>query len=389
MFNNIGFFAKRRGNGGPGGTSPSPVRTVTVTPVVNSANVVTFNITSNMIGGEPILKYDFTGLSGNIFLDPIQGNVQLDANGSATITRNLNTSLASIPNQTFKMNIYSQANVLFGNSSNVEIRNVSSTQFSGGTTNPVDGYMYQYYTTASRNVFTITKTASTNPWETNQNVTVEVVGGGGAGQGVASGGGGGTGGGVASGNVNITTIATSTNALVGVGGLANDANLTLRNGSGSLAFGISASGGQSGNTTVVSKSVNYMTLFGYYGGRGLGGTTVSGAPIIYDNTPPNFSVIGGSGGAGTSSIIDGAYIGGGGGGGARVSGTVDPPQTYTAIGGTGSSGGGNGGTPLGGTNGAANTGGGGGGGGAANGGSGRIALKYPYRGLNYAIFMPN
>lgn len=395
MFNNTGFITRKRGLGAQGGLAPQPSRSITITPVVANATAVVFNITSNMVDGQPILKFDFTGLDGNVFLDPIAGNIQLDANGSATITKNLNTSI-SISNQFFALNLRSQSNVFFAKSSNVEIRNVRSDSFSGGTTTTSGGIRYQYYT--STGSFNIVKTPRTDPWIANSILQLEIVGGGGAGAGtnVTPGGGGGQGGQVVTANINIDTIATTTSAIVGAGGLANQPTQAVGAGNATVAFGYTASGGFYGNSTSVFNNVNYMTLRGYYGGNGLDGAVPSTPPVfgMIPGVIPNFYVIGGEGGAGVTSIIDGTGIGGGGGGAARLQGTPDQISTYSSYGGAGRDGGGNGSGGFGQSGGAGtpNTGGGGGGSvflEAGPGGSGRIAFKYPYKGANYAVFMPN
>lgn len=207
-----------------------------------------------------------------------------------------------------------------------------------------------------------------------------IVGGGGLGGGSLGGGGGG--GGVLTGT---ETIGSGTYAVtVGAGGTTGtpaggdsawNTHTAIGGGRGAADPSTNAGSGGSGGGGAFGKSPGAGTSgqgnsggagfsFGAGAGGGGGGASAPGGAASANVS----GTVGGNGGAGVSSSIDGTlryYGGGGGGNGSASSGT----------GGQGGGGnGGAGGNP--GTAGAANTGGGGGGGGTYAGGSGKVVVRY-------------
>lgn len=403
-FNDVGFFAKRKGLGGQGGVTPAPNRGLTVTPVLsNNAETITWNIQSNMTFS-PTLKYVITNLSNTDFTDgAVEGNITLDSNGSFTLTRNLDR-LANYSNSNIVFNLQlvnPESNVLLGQSSNAVVKPATPLTATGGTVTLYDNkYTIHTYSTTGNSSFAV---STLGDYPANLDVWAVIASGGGAGgQGFSYkesvfgsvtnytqyGGAGGQGGFVYEGNIKASTLNVGTVAVsVGVG--ASNATLFIA-GNSSFANIVPTGTTTAGDRATFEISSPYNRLESA-GGGGRGATTDGLDGVASSIT----NVRGGQGGQGLTTLITGSSLtlGCGGGGGGPDSGGL-----------AGCSGAGNGGStasPYNGANASVNTGGGGGGGGppalgsipdnttvysdGGNGGSGIVIVRYLSRYRNMAL----
>ena len=400
-FNNIGFFAKRRGLGGVGGVTPAPSRNLVITPTLsNNAETISWTATSNMAAGT-ILNFAITNLSNTDFTDgAVSGNVTLNSSGGFTITRNIDR-LANYSNTNVVFNlqvINPDSSVVLGQSANAVVKPATPFVATGGITTTVDtAYTVHTFTSTGNSNLTI---SALGEYPSNLSVRALVVSGGGAGALGSSyresifgaitnysqvGGPGGPGGRATDSNISASTFSIgNVKVTVGAGGTANvgAVNSSFNNvvPTGNTISGASATFTESPSPYNRSESAGG-------GGYGAGGNGGNGVATSLTN------VRGGAGGVGLISDITGTavtYACGGGGGGSTGGGLA------------GCSGAGNGGGD--GNNGAnatVNTGGGGGGGGpptlasipdnttvfstGGNGGSGIVVVRYLSRYRNMAL----
>lgn len=423
MFNNVGFFTKRRGLGGQGGVTPAPSRNLVITPTLsNNAERVTWTIASNM--PNVVLDFNFTGANSTTFVESTtNGNVTLDSNGSATIVRNLDkfNDYANTSNLAVNIEFFAPGSAVFlGNATNNVVvgpantftaTSSNTTTFTGGVDSLQGEYtLHTFNYTGSTANLTVTNIGE---YVSNTIIDVVAIGAGGNGgdawwtnspanltpaqiaagvmgsyEGYAGGGGGG-------GNVNVTNINAvgfnTANYTVYVGGgttwFAATSNIIAAGGanggtSDSLGSGSSTGGASSPFSAGASASRTYSTIdntrtwIERTGGGGAGALANGGNATV--STGNNGAIAndgsGGLGGNGRSFTITGNVItAGGGGGGGTINNTNNP-----SVGGAG--GGGNGAEPstnsTAGTNGLGGGGGGGGSGGFSIDGSSKIALNY-------------
>ena len=423
MFNNIGFFAKRRGLGGPGGVAPAPSRNLTITPTLsNNAERVTWTITSNMRSID--VNYEIVGANTATFSEgTLSGTVSLDSGGGATLIRNLDKfyEYASNTNVSVSVNLYAPgSNTLLATATNNVIVGPANTfSATGGTTTTLTGGVDNLQGEYTLHTFNYTGTTAnlvvTNvgDYPSNSIISVVAIGAGGNGgtawwtnspanltpaqqaAGVMGSYEGYAGGGGAGGNVNISNITAqgfnTANYSLYVGGgttwFAATSNIIAAGGanggtSGSLGSGSSTGGASSPWSAGASASRTYSTVdntrtwIERTGGGGAGAGANGGTATI--STGSNGAIAsdgsGGLGGNGRSFTITGSVItAGGGGGGGTINNTNNP-----SAGGNG--GGGNGAEPstnaTAGTNGLGGGGGGGGSGGFSIDGSNKVALNY-------------
>jgi hypothetical protein len=436
MFNDVGFYTKRRGFGGAGGVTPAPSRNLVITPTLtNNAERVTWTITSNM--PNVVLDFNFIGANSTTFVESTtSGNVTLNSNGSATIVRNLDkfNDYANTSNLAVNIDFFAPGSAVFlaNATNNVVVGPANTFTATGGTitnfTGGVDNLQGEYtlHSFESSGLYNLTVT-NVGEFPSNSVIDVVAIGGGGAGgsawwtnspanltpaeiagklmgsyEGYAGGGG-------AGGNVNISNITASgfaaANYTVGVGfggtpapvgpsGVATAGGVTWFAGTANIV----ASGGGAGETgeslgaggsdgganspylkgneasRTYSSFDNTRTWIERTGGGGAGALANGGNATISTgvNGPSANDGYGGSGGSGRSFTITGNVITAGGGGGGGTINNTNNPSP----GGLG--GGGNGAEP--GTN--ATTGGNGGGGGGGGGGeftiagSSKVAINY-------------
>lgn len=406
--------------------------TISLTTALNNAtqaNVVTFTLDTNLTT-EPKLFYEITGnVSASDFTDsvPLYGSVTLDANGNATITKNVQS--LGYANVDFVLNLrtgHPQTQIR-ATSNTVEYIDVPTVTATGGTeTSNVDSFYKIHEFTATGNLIVSDLGDTANFSLLTDTQSLVVGGGGGGGQGGAyiggsSGavGGGGSGGNVITGNSNITVSTFS--ATIGSGGSGSNGsnqgtdggdtvfalgNLTAEGGSlgGGLVGSSNAfeqgnadvTGGGSG--IVVLSNEGFRVVTGGNGSITDGGssfTSASGSQTVPFAAGGGGGATGdgasagggggGTGGTGVTSSITGTSLGYGGGGGGAGGLEVDNPISIN--GGSGTDGGGNGARFEGSDEPTAGTRGGGGGGGGpsggttaerygADGGSGVVIVRY-------------
>lgn len=249
-------------------------KTFVIEPVLTGANVVTFNVSSNMPNQE--LFFTLQGVAGTDFVEnSVNGTFVTDGSGSATITRTLipDTNLVD-GNKKFNAQIraYSITGEVRAQSSNVLINKFEYPNIAGGTVDFVSGNVKLH-------TFTANSTLSVLSVGDNANSTLRylVVGAGGAGGrgfrdalgplGIPGGGGGG--GSVIEGN---TTVAISNTAItIGAGGNA----ALFQNGFPTTFGNITATGGGAGGIPVTydtasNTSVAHNGVIGANGGGGSG-----------------------------------------------------------------------------------------------------------------------
>jgi hypothetical protein len=363
-FNNVGFFAKRRGLGAQGGVAPSPGRGLVITPTIsNNAETITWTIQSNMTF-QPTLKYQITNLSNTDFTDgSVSGNITLNPSGGFTITRNLD-KLANYSNSNVIFNlqlISAESNVLIGQSANAVVKPATPFVATGGNTSLVEGkFTVHTFTTTGNSNLTISALGD-NPG--NLDIRTLIVNGGSAGSSGSS--------------YRESIFGAITNYVVvggngGGAGYANESNTKANAFSvGNIAVRVGT--GASNVTTANTSSFNNVVATG---------NTFNAGASVYDPPGPytRTSVAGGGGrGATANGLVGVANIptssSGGQGGAGYTTDITGTSVTYGCGGGgaaygrgglAGCSSGGNGGSsssPYDGSNAVPNTGGGGGGGG--------------------------
>jgi hypothetical protein len=400
-FNNIGFYAKRRGLGGVGGVTPAPSRNLVITPTLtNNAETISYTATSNMPAGT-VLNFLITNLSNTDFTDgTVSGNVTLNSSGGFTLTRNIDRlANYSNTNVVFNLQVINPASsVVLGQSANAVVKPAAPFVATGGNVTTVNTiFTVHTFTNTGNSNLTV---SSLGDFPGNLSLRSLVVSGGGAGAPGSSykesifgvitnytvvGGPGGPSGRATDSNVAASTLTVgNVRVAVGTGGTANVGS-TPSSFNNVIPTGNTISGASATFTESPSPYNRSETAGG--GGFGAGGNGGNGVATSLTN------VRGGVGGIGITSDITGTsitYACGGGGG--------DPESG----GGRGCTGAGNGGGN--GSNGesaTANTGSGGGGGGSptlnsipdnttvfsqgGNGGSGIVALRYLTRYRNMAL----
>lgn len=401
MFNNVGFYTKRRGLGGAGGVSPAPSRNLVITPALtNNAETISYTATSNMPAGT-VLNYLITNLSNTDFTDgTVSGTVTLNSSGGFTLTRNIDRlANYSNTNVVFNLQVINPAsNVVLGQSANAVVKPAAPFVATGGNITTVDTiFTVHTFTNTGNSNLTI---SSLGDFPGNLSIRSLVVSGGSAGAAGSSyresifgavtnysqvGGPGGPSGRATDSNVAASTLTVGNiRVAVGAGGTANVA-ATPSNFNNVIPTGNTISGASATFTESPSPYNRSETAGG--GGFGAGGNGVSGVATSLTN------VRGGQGGIGITSDITGVattYACGGGGGGSDSG----APGGCTGAGNGGSQG-------LNGGNAAVNTGSGGGGGGPPNlssipdntvvfssggtGGSGIVVVRYLTRYRNMAL----
>lgn len=356
-FNDVGFFAKRRGLGAEGGVSPAPGRELIITPsITNNAETVTWTITSNMTANITV-NFEIVGANVETFHEGIlSGTIALDQNGSGTVVRNIDPfyEYDSTTPRAVQLQVLSSSNVILGTSSSNVIVNAADAfaatggntfTFTGGVDNLQGGYTVHEFTTVGNSNITVTNLGS---FPGNANVELLVVGAGGAGD-IGFGtntfvgpsfstwsrfaGSGGGGGGVIQTQLLANTLALQDYvANVGLGGTAtNIIQTSAAKGANSSVFGYVAIGGGGGFSETANSTVKD-------GGSGAGANTRNLAPG--STTPdPNTGITGpvavGTPGVGTPGQgSDGGFAvfyatagsrtscAGGGGGGSIVGGNA-------------------------------------------------------------------
>lgn len=399
-FNNIGFFAKRKGLGGVGGVTPAPSRDLVITPTLtNNAETISWTATSNMPEGT-VLDFAITNLSNTDFTDgAVSGNITLNSSGGFTITRNIDR-LANYSNTNVVFNlqvINPQSNIVLGESANAVVKPATPFVATGGVITTVDtAYTVHTYTLTGNSNLTI---SDLGEYPGNLSIRTLVVSGGSAGGPGSSyresvfgaitnytqvGGPGGPSGRASDSNVAASTFSVGNiSVVVGAGGVASvGANSSFNNvaPTGNTISGASATFTESPSPYNRSESA---------GGGGFGAGGNGGDAVATSLT----NVKGGQGGIGITSDITGTaitYACGGGGGGSTSGGLAGCTGAGNG-GGEGNNGG----------NATANTGGGGGGGGppalasipdntvvfstGGNGGSGIVVVRYLTRYRNMAL----
>lgn len=377
-------------------------------------------VTGSVVG-KALSVFNYTGTDQNILVASNSGALRFSVghdglttvNGNATISGTLTAGImgkvdAGTCTTAREGQMYYNKNLkeyLFCNGTewmqmskgrDIEATGGTITEYTGNGTTGINGQRYKVHTFTSSSTLTLSHT----PTQGLQGLQYLVVGGGGGGTGGLGGGGGGAGG-VARGTIQ-PIAADSYTVTVGAGGAA-----TLLGGNSVLgpiigygggyggsygdgSFGIQGgSGGGDGRDAdfwVFSYQYNSFLDQGFRGGRtvgsawaaasGGGGAGAAGGNGSASNGAGADQSVGGAGGVGISSLINGTATNfAGGGGGAAIGNTG-------GVGGAG--GGGAGGTSGNGTAGTANTGGGGGGGGngagtavGGAGGSGVVIVRYP------------
>ena len=350
---------------------PVTIELTTALNNTNQANVITYTIDTNLTT-EPKLFYEITGnVSATDFTDsvPLYGSVTLDANGNATITKNVQS--LGIANVDFVLNLRTghPQTIIRATSNTIEYIDVPTITATGGTETSNVNQFYKIHEFNANANLVVSNLGDTANFSLLADAEYLIVGGGGSGGGIIhtdTTGGGGGGGNVFTGN---TTLTVSTfPAVVGTGGVG--ATEYGANGNVSSFISITAEGGSYGGGTTGGSSNAF-----FVGGNGVisGGSAASageetstpaptGASILYFGGPgsvqSNVSVpgdvflpLGGGGGAGaggdaTNGGFDGSlpsetWVSGGGGTG--VYSTIS--GSNVAYGGGGGGGGGNGYTP--------------------------------------------
>lgn len=371
MFNNVGFYTKRRGFGGAGGVTPTPSRNLTITPSLsNNAETISWIATSNMAEGT-LINYEITNLSNTDFTDgAVSGTIALNSNGGFTITRNLDRLINySNNNVVFNLQVINPAtSVVLGESANAVVKPATPLTATGGDTVTLvdDYYTVHIYTTTGNTSFVI---SNLGDYPANLTVRSLVVSGGSMGSGGSSykesvfgaitnysqiGGQGGRAGRATESNIAANNYSVGTvNVTVGQGSSISGPPLPEN----SIFGNIVPTG-----TTVGGASASFgQTLSPYSriegaGGGGRGQTSNGGDAVATSYT----NVRGGAGGTGLTSDITGTSVtyacGGGGGGndsggirgctGAGSGGSQNSTTGQSAAPNTGSGGGGGGGPPL-------------------------------------------
>lgn len=401
MFNDVGFYTKRRGLGGQGGVTPAPSRNLVITPALtNNAETISYTATSNMPAGT-VLNYLITNLSNTDFTDgTVSGSVTLNSSGGFTLTRNIDR-LANYSNTNVVFNlqvINPNSNVVLGSSANAVVKPAAPFVATGGTITTVNTiFTVHTFTNTGNSNLTV---SSLGDFPGNLSIRSLVVSGGSAGAPGSSyresifgaitnytqvGGPGGPSGRAADSNVAANTFTVgNVRVAVGTGGTAN-VGPTTSSFNNVIPTGNTISGASATFTESPSPYNRSESAGG--GGFGAGGNGGNGVATSLTN------VRGGQGGIGITSDITGTtatYGCGGGGGGADSGG----PAGCTGAGNGGSDG-------INGANATVNTGSGGGGGGppslgsipdntvvfstGGNGSSGIVAVRYLTRYRNMAL----
>lgn len=427
---NFGFFRnKHAGYGGEPVDFPAFNISVSYSGAsalyTRDTNIITYTITSNV--KNTTIYYTIEDLMGNLQADDfadntLSGTVNLDANGSGTVTKTLVKSIAgSEGHKKFKLRLRRTSTTGFTlkESANTQVYEVIPITATGGNTtivpftatgfNSVVGAKFHSFSNAATETLTITNygnySGNANIWidqfvspafsywdthmdgQTGLRFRNMIIGGGGAGLGLNGGGAGELG----FWSLPLANVATGSYTMtVGRGTTADNTgyNSSAANTiafSGNATLGITAFGGGRGDGRP-----------GGCGGGGGGFTAVTAGNSQLPAKTSRYYPTGGAVGFGMS------RIGGAGGGGVTAGGlvsqlnggvgwsanleyqgyTIDSqwqpnitPTQYAGggggSGGSGAYGGGNSGQP-----GVKGT--GGGGGAAANGGQGLIAIRYPY-----------
>lgn len=274
------------------GATPYPGRSVAVTATVSNTTFVTFDVTSNL--PNTTIKYNLVGASTIDFTDAtVTDSFTTDANGSYSFNKSLITTSLSNANIEFYADILSVSDLSLATSTNVSILNIVPMEATGGIITFSNGY--KVHTFYDNSFFTVNSINN----ESNADVYVQVVGGGGAG-GVAKTnvqiqvfvpfpdpgvnlrkidsfpGGGGGGGNAIIANVTVNNFSVgSYTATVGAGGNGSFlvSNVSLRAGQNSSFLGYTATGGGPGGSYNNAASAGYVT-------GGGGGTQISGANTI-------------------------------------------------------------------------------------------------------------
>jgi hypothetical protein len=283
--------------------------TVTITPSIVNASAVAFTFTNANLKNTNV-GYRITGADANDFTDAtIVGQVSLDANGNATLTKTIISTEDLGDDKTFFVSAFGINNKITGSSSNVSIQTNYPMIATGGNSFIDSGYVYHVFTATGN--LTVTQ-AQSGPVYNGIRALVVAAGGSVATSGsIRSGAGAG---GLRDANVYLTTgTYTAT-----VGPTTSVGTTVGNNGAGSSFANISTTGGGGG---ISGQFVN-----GRNGGSG------SGAGGSASAIPGNgISGQGFRGGYG----IDLGWPGGGGGAGGFGGTAGSNPFSYGGSGGSG------------------------------------------------------
>ena len=387
MFNDVGFYTKRRGFGGAGGVTPAPSRNLTITPTLsNNAERVTWTITSNM--PNVVLDFNFTGANSTTFVESTtSGNIALDSNGSATIVRNLDkfNDYANTSNLAVNIQLFAPGsavflanatnNVVVGPANTFTATGGNVTTFTGGVDNLRGEYTLHTFATGGIANLSVTNVGEfpgntqlsvvlignggnggQAKWNnTNENLTPAEIAGKLMGSYKGYAGGGGAGGNVIQTNISAQGFAT-TNYPVGVNQTVNflggttfftapTGNIIATPGD-SGDSGTGTGGADGGNGTFIGGPDSYRTWnterFNFLevngGGGGGAGSTGGAATISTGPGSAQTDGFGGTGGNGVNIRITGSIqpVAGGGGGGAINAVTVAQGRDGGGGGATGS-----------------------------------------------------
>lgn len=297
------------------------IRVYQVNKSLVNANVISFDITTNLTGGQT-LNWEITGASAVEFTDNkgLSNTVVLAANGNATVTKTISTTPYAANgsvygNTSFTFSLRAggtTAGIVASNTAVIATQRDVSMIATGGTVT-TNGNI-KFHTFTSNGIFTITNTGRSDIGGPNTFIPDQynaIIVGAGGGGGNVTGGTGAAGGGGAGG----VTILSSVNAQLG--NIAANIGTSASNANGSVTtFGLDgALGGGRGGSVPLS---NTIVTAGVNGG---GGAAFSCTVISAGSVGPS----GFSGAPGGWTLATGIKGGGGSGANASaVTGNVNP-----------------------------------------------------------------
>lgn len=305
-------FSTRIGMFQPSGNYPTvrlTQETVTITPSIVNSSTVAFTFTNSNLKNTNV-GYTITGADTTDFTDAtIVGQVSMDANGNATLTKTITSTEELGVNKTFFVSAFGFNNSVTGTSGNVSIQTNYPMEATGGNTFVDDGNVFHVFTTSSNLIVT---QAQSGPIYNGIRALVVAAGGSVATSGTIRSGAGA--GGLRDANVTLTattypvTVAplTATGTTVGNNGASSTfANITVTGGGGGVSGttvngrnGGSGSGAGGSATAIPGSGISgqgfrggYGIALGYAGGGG-------GADAVGNNAGSDPFSYGGSGGSG-------------------------------------------------------------------------------------------